>query len=63
MYSNGFMLAEAGTATVACMSHDKMIPVVAVSETFKFSKKAMLDTFINDELDTWSQTIDGIKVH
>lgn len=38
MYSNGSMMAEAGSSIVAFTSKKKMIPVVAFSETFKFSK-------------------------
>ena len=49
MFSNGFLMGEAGSATIARLSHQRMIPVVAFSETFKFCKKAMLDKYITAE--------------
>jgi translation initiation factor eIF-2B subunit delta len=41
MYSNGFMLADAGAALIASFSD---APVIAFCETYKFSKRVVVDT-------------------
>ena len=49
MFSNGFMMAEAGSAAIASLASAKKIPVISVCETFKFSNKVVVDTFVSDE--------------
>ena len=62
MYSNGAMMGYAGTAIVAQMSKKNMIPVVVFSETYKFSKRAMLDSFLPDEMTRENRSIDGVTI-
>jgi len=52
----------AGTALVASMSFEKCIPVVAFCETYKFSKKAMLDSVYKDEIETHEEYFRGVKI-
>jgi len=62
MYFNGYMLGLSGTSTVASISSEKQIPVVAFCESYKFSKKAMLDSIYKDEVETHEEIIRGIKI-
>lgn len=53
MMNNGFLVARAGTASIAWFAksmsiHD--IPVIVCTETFKFSKKAVVHSLVSTEL-------------
>jgi len=50
LLSNGHVLAAAGTQGVAMVARKKRIPVLALCETYKFSKKVQLDAFTWNEL-------------
>lgn len=50
LMSNGSMLAPAGTAMVASIAKAQQIPVIAVSESYKFSEKVQLDSIVFNEL-------------
>jgi translation initiation factor eIF-2B subunit delta len=50
MMNNGYLVAKAGTASIACWAKSKMIPVVVCIETFKFSKKAVVHSLVTSEL-------------
>ena len=56
MLSNGYLISQTGTAMVACMCNYHRVPVVVFSETYKFSKEVMLDSFAVLE-------VDGAQVH
>jgi translation initiation factor 2B subunit (eIF-2B alpha/beta/delta family) len=58
MMNNGYLVAKAGTATIACWAKSKMIPVVVCIESFKFSKKAVVHSLVSSELRV---TEDGSK--
>lgn len=40
---NGSLVAPIGTGMIACLAHKYNIPVVAVSETYKFADRVNLD--------------------
>lgn len=50
MMNNGYLVAKAGTAGIACWAKSKMVPVVVVIESFKFSKKAVVHSLVSTEL-------------
>jgi translation initiation factor eIF-2B subunit delta len=63
MMNNGYLVAKAGTASIACWAkskmHDtttskdlllKMVPVVVCIESFKFSKKAVVHSLVTTEI-------------
>lgn len=50
MMNNGYLVAKAGTASIACWAKSKMIPVVVCIESFKFSKKAVVHSLVTTEL-------------
>ena len=58
MMNNGYLVAKAGTAAVACWAKSKMIPVVVCIESFKFSKKAVVHSLVTSEL---KEDEDGFK--
>jgi translation initiation factor eIF-2B subunit delta len=50
MMNNGYLVAKAGTASIACWAKSKMVPVVVCIESFKFSKQAVVHSLISSEL-------------
>lgn len=46
---NGSLVAPAGSGMIACLAHKNHIPVVAVSETYKFADRVNLDQINNNE--------------
>ncbi|ORX87086.1 IF-2B-domain-containing protein [Basidiobolus meristosporus CBS 931.73] len=50
MFSNGAMLSRAGTAIVAMMANHQKIPVIVCCETYKFSDRVQLDSFVYNEI-------------
>ncbi|KAJ1974367.1 hypothetical protein H4R34_004741, partial [Dimargaris verticillata] len=48
--SNGTLLSRTGTAIVAMTAHNRNIPVIVCSETYKFTEKVQLDSFVWNEL-------------
>lgn len=48
--NNGYIVARAGTAAIACYAKSKMIPVVVCTESYKFSKKAVVHSLVSTEL-------------
>lgn len=62
MYFNGRMLAKSGTAVIASVSQERMIPVVAFCETFKFSNKAMLDSIVKEEIEQATEYVNGTMI-
>lgn len=49
MMNNGYLVSKAGTATIACFAKSKMIPVVVCTESYKFSKKAVVHSLVATE--------------
>ncbi|KAK9768520.1 hypothetical protein K7432_000795 [Basidiobolus ranarum] len=50
MFSNGALLSRAGTAIVAMMASHQKIPVIVCCETYKFSDRVQLDSFVYNEI-------------
>ena len=50
LLSNGSMLAPAGTAMVAALAKARRVPVIVVSESYKFCEKVQLDSIVYNEL-------------
>ncbi|KAK9765682.1 hypothetical protein K7432_005777 [Basidiobolus ranarum] len=50
MFSNGALLSRSGTAIVAMMAHHQKIPVIVCCETYKFSDRVQLDSFVYNEI-------------
>ena len=50
MLSNGSMLAPAGTAIIASLARQEKLPVIALSESYKFSERVQLDSIVHNEL-------------
>lgn len=48
--SNGAVVSKMGTSIVACIAARHQKPVVAFSETYKFSDKVNLDPINNNEI-------------
>lgn len=46
---NGSLVSPVGTGMIACFAHKNHIPVVAVSETYKFADRVNLDQINNNE--------------
>ena len=46
---NGSLVAPTGSGMIACLAHKHHIPVVAVSETYKFADRVNLDQINNNE--------------
>jgi len=51
LLSNGSVLSRTGTSQVLLMSHNHSIPTIILCETYKFSDKVQLDSFVSNELD------------
>ncbi|CAG8473223.1 3696_t:CDS:2 [Diversispora eburnea] len=47
--SNGALYSRVGTAMVAMMAKEKNIPVIVCCETYKFTDKVQLDSFVMNE--------------
>ncbi|CAG8560314.1 7387_t:CDS:2, partial [Acaulospora colombiana] len=47
--SNGALYSRVGTALVAMMAKEKNIPVIVCCETYKFTDKVQLDSFVMNE--------------
>lgn len=50
LFSNGTLLARAGTAMVALAGHHQRLPVIVCCETYKFSDKVRLDSVVWNEI-------------
>lgn len=50
LLSNGSVMARTGSAIVALMANEVGAPVITLCETYKFSDKVQLDSFVNNEL-------------
>jgi translation initiation factor eIF-2B subunit delta len=49
LLANGALYSRAGTATCAMMAREKGIPVIVCCETYKFSERVQLDSFVQNE--------------
>ncbi|PWN53659.1 IF-2B-domain-containing protein [Violaceomyces palustris] len=49
LFANGALYSRAGTASCAMMAKDKGIPVIVCCETYKFSDRVQLDSFVQNE--------------
>ena len=50
IFSNGNMMARVGSALVAMMAAELDVPVAVVCETYKFSDRVQLDSFVYNEV-------------
>jgi translation initiation factor eIF-2B subunit delta len=50
MLSNGAMLSRAGTASVALAANEQRVPVLVCCETYKFTDRVQMDSFVWNEL-------------
>lgn len=50
MLSNGALYSRVGTSIVAMTAKDNNIPVIAFCESYKFTDRVQLDSFVNNEL-------------
>lgn len=50
LLANGALYARAGTAAVAAAAHHRHTPCVVLCETYKFSDRVLLDSFVVNEL-------------
>lgn len=50
--SNGAVYSRVGTAVVAMVAHEYHVPVIVACETYKFSDRVQLDSFVTNELGT-----------
>ena len=50
LLSNGFVMNRSGSALVAMMAREQGVPVIVCCETYKFSDRVQLDSFVNNEL-------------
>ncbi|KAF9972707.1 hypothetical protein BGZ73_004154 [Actinomortierella ambigua] len=50
LLSNGALYSRAGTAVVAMTAHERKIPVIVCCETYKFSDRVQLDSFVQNEI-------------
>ncbi|KAI9594726.1 hypothetical protein BDF19DRAFT_443454 [Syncephalis fuscata] len=50
MLSNGAMISRAGTASVALAAHERRVPVLVCCETYKFTDRVQMDSFVWNEL-------------
>jgi len=48
--SNGSVYSRAGTALVAMLAKEHSVPVLVLSETYKYSNNLQLDSFTKNEL-------------
>ena len=53
LLANGALYARAGTASCPMMAHERRIPVVVCCETYKFSDRVQLDSFVVNEGGEW----------
>ncbi|KAJ1020625.1 hypothetical protein NDA16_004018 [Ustilago loliicola] len=49
LLANGALYSRAGTAACAMMANEKGIPVIVCCETYKFSERVQLDSFVQNE--------------
>ena len=57
LFSNGATYARAGTATCAMIAHQCHVPVIVCCETYKFSDRIQLDSFVVNEAGNPSQLL------
>ncbi|KAF9439020.1 hypothetical protein BGZ76_001472 [Entomortierella beljakovae] len=50
LLSNGALYSRAGTAVVAMSAYERKIPVIVCCETYKFSDRVQLDSFVQNEI-------------
>lgn len=50
LFSNGAVLARAGTAAVSLLAHAQNVPVLVCCESYKFHDRVQLDSVANNEL-------------
>lgn len=53
--SNGAVYSRIGTALVAMVASERHIPVIVACETYKFSDRVQLDSFVTNELGSTSE--------
>ena len=58
LLSNGTLMSRVGTAMVCTLAHDMGVPVIVCCETYKFSDRVQLDSFVNNELGDPENLID-----
>lgn len=49
IFCNGSLVAPVGSGMIACLAHKSHIPVVAISETYKFADRVNLDQINTNE--------------
>jgi translation initiation factor eIF-2B subunit delta len=50
MFSNGFLLGNNGASMIACLAYNFKKPVIAICETFKFSEKSQMDSYLYNNI-------------
>jgi len=58
LFSNGTVLSRAGTASVAMTAHSFNVPVIVCCETYKFTERVQLDSFVFNELGDPDELVD-----
>ncbi|KTW29938.1 translation initiation factor eIF2B subunit delta [Pneumocystis jirovecii RU7] len=58
MLSNGALYSRVGTSIVAMTAKDNNIPVIVFCESYKFTDRVQLDSFVNNELGPIDNLID-----
>ncbi|CAJ0750091.1 21319_t:CDS:2, partial [Entrophospora sp. SA101] len=58
--SNGTLYSRVGTALVAMMAKGKDIPVIVCCETYKFTDKVQLDSFVTNEQEIIDTLVSGL---
>ena len=58
LFSNGAVLAPAGTAMVAALAKAQRVPVIFAAESYKFSEKVQLDSIVFNELGNTNELLD-----
>lgn len=49
LLANGALYSRAGTAACAMMARERGAPVIVCCETYKFSDRVQLDSFVTNE--------------
>ncbi|KTW28003.1 hypothetical protein T552_01867 [Pneumocystis carinii B80] len=58
MLSNGALYSRVGTSIVAMTAKDNNIPVIVFCESYKFTDRVQLDSFVNNELGPTDNLVD-----
>lgn len=58
LFSNGTVMSRVGTSVIAMMAYERNVPVIVCAESYKFSDRVQLDSFVFNEIADPDELVD-----